>query len=461
MDYFIRKTDYGSAIYLSGFAIDGNKAEQTRGHGIVMASQVSDAEISNIVLNRVNISTCKQDGFHIIGNTVQYKISSVNYGNKSFTVSGENFQNLPDNGGDLTGNLPAGVGVTVISSPMNSWEPAEYTVASSVVEGNSTVISVAGDTMKLVGATAYIEHGDDNKRRANLVTLRNCYSYKNDGRGFFLDINQAVVSGCKSLYNSESGFELRDCASTFLTNCVCTTNTWHQSHGIYLNAASGGVSVTNCHIACESDVDALNCGIYVRSAHHAVIQGNVVRDYGHSSYEDVGIFVLDGWDCTVSGNVVIDCDVGLRISRSIEFPPRGIFAFGNHLASNDIAAQGLLSGANYLAIGPISHTSDCEIDPGYSGCVFSNSGATGPVTFELPPATRIALEYTFLVEEDGQELRIAPADGETVALSDGIQQAADEYIKASTAGATCRLKCVTVGQWEHFDSVGQWTAGAP
>lgn len=458
LDYVKTSTNSESFIRLANFTIEGNKTKQTQGHGIVFASQQYGEMISDILFDRVYVRGCKEDGFHIIGNTIRYEITDIDLAKKTFRISGANVEHIADNDGDITVNIPTGSIIKVINSPSDDSMYTNYTVVSSIFHVDHTDIVVGEDID--IKWSGLLELADYNKRRALRVMIRNCCSRSNDGRGFFLDTERSFVTACISRSNQDCEVELRDCSSTLVTQCyINTTGTFHHSHGIYLNEASGGVSVTNSFIACVSNIGDKSCGIYVRSAHHAIIKGNTVRDYRGD--REIGIYVYESERCLVADNIVIDCDVGLRISKWSNTLPNMTPAFGNHLARNDIAAEGFLIGDNYLADGPIAKTVDFSIGTGYSSCTYTNTGANTPVTFSLPAASETVLEYTFVVGEDGQELRIIPEEGDTIALADGVQQAPGKYIKASNVGATCRIKCVTKNQWEHFDSAGVWTAESP
>lgn len=91
-----------------------------------------------------------------------------------------------------------------------------------------------------------------------------------------------------------------------------------------------------------------------------------------------------------------------------------------------------------------------------NGVVFTNQGASGAITFNLPPATP-GQWFDFVVME-AQELRINPNGNETISLTTGVQQAAGKYIGADAAGEYIQIVCVKAGQWNAIGGVGTWTA---
>ena len=92
-----------------------------------------------------------------------------------------------------------------------------------------------------------------------------------------------------------------------------------------------------------------------------------------------------------------------------------------------------------------------------NGKIFTTTGATGQVTFTLPPAT-VGQRYSFAVGA-AQELRIDPAGTETIALpSTGAQSAAGAYIVADAVGEYVDIVCVVAGDWNVTSYIGTWTA---
>jgi hypothetical protein len=92
-----------------------------------------------------------------------------------------------------------------------------------------------------------------------------------------------------------------------------------------------------------------------------------------------------------------------------------------------------------------------------NGTGFTNTGASGAITFALPAATA-GLHYYFAVAA-AQELRIDPNGTETISLpSDGVPGAAGAYLTANAIGETVHLMCATTGSWRVMGYTGTWTA---
>lgn len=91
------------------------------------------------------------------------------------------------------------------------------------------------------------------------------------------------------------------------------------------------------------------------------------------------------------------------------------------------------------------------------GITLSNIGATGTVTWVLPPAIP-GLRVSAIVEAV-QQLRLDPNGTETIALpSTGVQSAAGAYIVADALAESVELVCITKGTWSVLNFQGTWTA---
>lgn len=102
-------------------------------------------------------------------------------------------------------------------------------------------------------------------------------------------------------------------------------------------------------------------------------------------------------------------------------------------------------------------TADYTVLAAESGTGFTTVGASGTVTFALPPATA-GLEYFFRVGAV-QELRIDPNGTETIALpSSGAPSTGGAYITANAVGESVHIICMTAGHWTVVGFTGTWTA---
>ena len=104
-------------------------------------------------------------------------------------------------------------------------------------------------------------------------------------------------------------------------------------------------------------------------------------------------------------------------------------------------------------------TANYTVTDDESGDVLTTTGATGTVTFTMPPAV-VGLEYYFRVGA-AFELRIDPDGTETIALpSTGVAGAAGKYLSADASGETVHVICTVAGSWAVFGFTGTWTAEA-
>jgi hypothetical protein len=97
-------------------------------------------------------------------------------------------------------------------------------------------------------------------------------------------------------------------------------------------------------------------------------------------------------------------------------------------------------------------------DQAWNEVIVSNRGAAGAVTFTLPSA-EVGMRVKAIVLA-AQELRLDPAGTETIALANGVQQAAGKYITADAIGETVALVCLRPGTWDEENFSGTWTAEA-
>lgn len=104
-----------------------------------------------------------------------------------------------------------------------------------------------------------------------------------------------------------------------------------------------------------------------------------------------------------------------------------------------------------------AHTAADTLTAAETGTVHTNTGASGTLALTLPAAT-VGLQFYFYVGA-AQILQIEPATGETISLpSDGVPEAADDYIAANAIGETCHLMCCKAGTWACMGFTGTWTA---
>lgn len=101
-----------------------------------------------------------------------------------------------------------------------------------------------------------------------------------------------------------------------------------------------------------------------------------------------------------------------------------------------------------------------KADEALYGCIVTNNGATGAVTFSLPAAV-VGMRVTAIVKA-AYELRLDPSGTETMSLpSSGVQQAAGKYLTADAVGESGIFVCTVAGTWDYVGPIdGTWTVEA-
>jgi hypothetical protein len=94
-----------------------------------------------------------------------------------------------------------------------------------------------------------------------------------------------------------------------------------------------------------------------------------------------------------------------------------------------------------------------------SGATLTNTGASGQVTFSLPPAVK-GLSIRARVDA-AQELRLDPSGSEQICLpSTGVPGTGGKYLTADAINETVHLRCIEAGIWDVVSYTGTWTAEA-
>ena len=164
-----------------------------------------------------------------------------------------------------------------------------------------------------------------------------------------------------------------------------------------------------------------------------------------------GAFAIGATLYGAAGGMVDDVNNGNRIGIALEAAT----------APGDVVEVLRSPGAYALGVRSVeAHTADDTLTAAESGSVHTTVGASGLVTFTLPPAT-LGLEYFFRVGA-AQTLRIDPDGTETIALpSSGVQESAGEYICANADGETVHIGCDVAGEWSVYGYTGTWTPETP
>lgn len=92
-----------------------------------------------------------------------------------------------------------------------------------------------------------------------------------------------------------------------------------------------------------------------------------------------------------------------------------------------------------------------------SGKVYSNIGATGQVTYNLPTAAA-GLTYTF-TNQDSDGIAVVAAAGDTIRIGT-TQSPAPGSMAATALGATITLIAVDANEWVGYCREGTWVLAA-
>ncbi len=90
-----------------------------------------------------------------------------------------------------------------------------------------------------------------------------------------------------------------------------------------------------------------------------------------------------------------------------------------------------------------------------SGQIFSNHGAIGEVTYDLPEAVE-GLSYTFFVSAN-QTIKIRPASAASRIM--GLTSTNGKSVTSSTVGDTITILATQPSEWEISSSYGTWVEG--
>jgi hypothetical protein len=107
-------------------------------------------------------------------------------------------------------------------------------------------------------------------------------------------------------------------------------------------------------------------------------------------------------------------------------------------------------------IGVEHHTASDTLLARENGTLHTNKGATGTIALTLPAA--VAGMHFYFAVLAAFALQIEPASGEVISLpSNGVPEAADDYIVADALRETVHLVCVETGAWAVMGFTGTWT----
>ena len=104
--------------------------------------------------------------------------------------------------------------------------------------------------------------------------------------------------------------------------------------------------------------------------------------------------------------------------------------------------------ASFRVSNVVTESADFTILSEQNGTAFSNEGSSGIITGTLPVAA-VGLEYVFVRNETGNDLRVDPNGTETIRGG-----GAGKYLELNADGESATLKCFKLLEWEVIASNG-------
>ena len=153
---------------------------------------------------------------------------------------------------------------------------------------------------------------------------------------------------------------------------------------------------------------------------------------------------------------------GNTVKNQTSLGGQGFFGDTSLLPNSEILAEHTIVGQNRVltAARPIDFHDD-SVNPRVlttkdSGKIFTNRGATGDVTFQLPAASQnVSLEYEFHLSDPGNRIRVLPATGDIIRPGQGTT--ATPYVSDTVYGQVLKLRNIDGTTWSVLVELGTWT----
>ena len=407
----------------------------------------------------------------------------------------------------------SGATATVVSVTLSSGSWAAGDAAGTLVVKDQTLWFQAED-LEVASSKVAETDGDSGFAGANGIEVQDGASYvvvtgnvveDNPGAGGIQvsahsgeDSPEAVTLTANVIHNCLIGINLYGVSDSYVSSVNVTNNvilneapyTGNTTCGLYMrycddiNIAGNSITVsygdaiwayypiTDLSITgntlTTTDADGEDSGItFSNTLSGAVISGNRIVDFGYrgidfaNSLTNVVIVgnYISGIDNVANATCIYFYNVAVtncQMSGNLLGGTRQIAGATYEYADDQMAIFDLPSG-NKMTLATSRAITAVEANSGRIMLVDTGDGA---VTATLPAAT-VGMELTFVVTDATNELRLDPNGAEHVRLANhAATTAGGDYLTNNTAKATgdgCRLRCLTAGIWEHFDSVGTWT----
>lgn len=156
-------------------------------------------------------------------------------------------------------------------------------------------------------------------------------------------------------------------------------------------------------------------------------------------------------------------EAGTPPQEQIVLGGTGQFSSMQQLPSSNISADHSILGTNRVltAVRPIEayfdSTSPRTLSVEDSGTIFTNRGATGTVTFQLPSANlNFSIEYEFHLSNTGNAIRIQPASEDII--RPGQTRAGEIYESGIAFGQVLKIRNIDNTNWSILTEQGTWSS---
>jgi len=337
-----------------------------------------------------------------------------------------------------------------------------YTAWSS---GANTDLGIyVNDGRAGAGAAGSAEIGYDSASEmltGGIITGNKIRRFRNGGIGL-KRVSANVVVSDNNIRDCGNGVTCENASYTgdsSLKNTICGNQIYDI--GWINNAAAGrGLNLRFSHYSVMNSNYVENCtgeSVIIEGTQRSSVCGNTIVGAGTvKGTTQHGIFVIarpDGvpanvysTDNTIVGNTVSGHHRSGIIMDSVFYTNLNV---DNKIELNSVVGNGVTSGSNYVNSGSsVLHysakTAAFDLEASDSGGVFTNDGAGGSITFNLPAAT-VGLNY-FFSDQAAQAIFLNPDGTETIKYR-GTTGAGGGTLESTVSYTSCHLVASGTGTW--------------
>jgi hypothetical protein len=297
-------TSIPTFMKLSEFTVNGNKLNQTTGHGLYFHSNRPGGTVADVLLDHVWAFNCKNDGIRIIAVTPQ-SVTSITGASKTLVLPG-----------DVTGWFTVSTQVELRGSVTNT--PGYFTIggAGSITydSGPNTTSIVVTNTMSNETTTG-MTLCPRTRNGAWGILMRNCLSETNSGYGMYGELTQGYINSFYTAYNSLDQLRLQ--ASQRVTVAqVQTLDATNAGLNAFAAVESSQINLTNCVFNSTSAYSGspARYGIYLEYTGNSCFSGNIISK-SSSGYWTAGLYhsSASGYN-TFLGNTIYAAATGVIVN---------------------------------------------------------------------------------------------------------------------------------------------------